>query len=190
MRLAPLFLRLLTTRSWLGRLTALAALSIACWMAWQDQQAPSPGDGQALRGRVTKVADGDTLEVMLANGSTLNVRLAYVDAPESAQPDGTVAGLMLAKQVLGRQVLLNLQGQDKYGRSVAEVRLGEVDIGLAQVQAGHAWHYEQYARGKQAALAYGRYQAAQLMARQQGSGLWGRAGAQAPWDYRQQQRAR
>lgn len=41
-----------------------------------------------IRGRVVRILDGDTLEVLQQNGELTRVRLNGIDAPEKAQPFG------------------------------------------------------------------------------------------------------
>ena len=74
-------------------------------------------------GRVVRVVDGDTYDV-LAGGTVYRVRLLGVDAPEPDQPFGHQAGDSVA-QLLGPQrlVLLTRRGVDLYGRTLATVRL-------------------------------------------------------------------
>ena len=74
-------------------------------------------------GRVVRVVDGDTYDV-LAAGVVRRVRLLGVDAPEHDQPFGrqatdSVAGVLWA----GRPVVLTRRGTDLYGRTLATVRL-------------------------------------------------------------------
>ncbi|NBD17176.1 MAG: hypothetical protein GVY04_13845 [Cyanobacteria bacterium] len=39
---------------------------------------------------------------------------------------------------------VNLIEKDPYGRTVAEIFLGETFINAEMVRAGHAWHYRRY----------------------------------------------
>ncbi len=85
---------------------------------------PSLGRPEAtLRGRVTAVADGDTLTLQSA-GQEHRVRLGGIDAPELAQPHGPQARAALALQCLGRQAEVHTHERDRYGRTVGTVRCG------------------------------------------------------------------
>lgn len=86
------------------------------------------------RGVVQYVSDADTIKVKL-NGSnkTLTVRLAGINAPETAKParDGAsrTPGQFYGKDatvwtqavILNKKVTLNIRETDKYGRAVADV---------------------------------------------------------------------
>ena len=98
-------------------------------------------------GRVVRVVDGDTYDV-LAGGVRYRVRLLGVDAPEPDQPFGHQAGDSVA-QLLGPQrlVLLTRRGLDLYGRTLATVRLPVTDgsavaLDSLLVVRGWAWAWD------------------------------------------------
>lgn len=190
MKWLALLLRPFTARSWSARLTAVAALVVAAHAFWQGELGASglPQSSSTLQGRVVGVMDGDTLEVLDDSAATHRVRLAYIDAPEHDQPYGLRARQHLAGLVFGQQVELVVHGQDKYGRTLADVFRGRDDVGAAQLQAGLAWHYVYYARKQQDGDAYRHYQALEQQARLAQLGLWQDDQAVAPWDFRRKQR--
>lgn len=130
-----------------------------------------------LAGKVTRIIDGDTLDVLLTSGR-IRVRLHGVDAPESNQPGGTAATAWLAKQLQDEQVLLEPVSQDQYERMVAVLHLEGRNINHELVAMGHAWAYRQFMRRSDAELC-----ALEERARMAGAGLW-TATAHAPWEYR------
>lgn len=130
-----------------------------------------------LTGKVTRVIDGDTIDVLLSSG-LIRVRLHGVDAPERDQPGGAAATSWLAEQLPDRQVLLEPISQDQYDRMVAVVHLQDRNINRELVQTGHAWAYRQYMRRSDAGLC-----SLEQQARIRRSGLWA-AAAVAPWEYR------
>lgn len=136
-----------------------------------------------LRGRVVKVADGDTITVLDASLSQHKVRLAGIDAPEKAQPFGNVSRLSLASQVAGKEVRVHTDKVDRYGRSVGVVFVGGTDVNRAQLERGVAWWYRGYAREQSPAdrVAYSR---AEEGAREARRGLWADKRPVAPWDWR------
>ena len=74
-------------------------------------------------GRVVRVVDGDTYDV-LAGGVVYRVRLLGVDAPEPDQPFGHQAGDSVARLLKpARPVLLGRRGVDLYGRTLGTMRL-------------------------------------------------------------------
>jgi hypothetical protein len=69
---------------------------------------------------------------------------------------------------------------DRYGRSVAACRVGELDVQEVLVREGLAWAYRQYSRD---------YVPAEEAARAEARGIW-QAPTEAPWDWRRSQQAR
>jgi endonuclease YncB( thermonuclease family) len=121
------------------------------------------------------VIDGDSLE--LATGE--EVRLFGIDSPERDQPYADRARAELARLVQGKTVRLEVRDRDGYGRIVARVFAGEVDVNLALVREGAAWVYRKYSKDK-ALLA------AEENARRAKRGLWGQGEGDpvAPWEWR------
>ena len=117
-------------------------------------------------GRVVRVVDGDTYDV-LTGGVRYRVRLLGVDAPEPDQPFGQQAGDSVS-QLLGPQrlVLLTRRGLDLYGRTLATVRLPvtngpAVALDSLLVVRGWAWAWDPKHRvagraAQQAAAVVGR----------------------------------
>ena len=136
-------------------------------------------------GRVVRVVDGDTYDV-LAGGVVYRVRLLGVDAPEQDQPFGHQAADSVAR-LLGtkRKVLLTRQGADLYGRTLASVRLPVASgpalaLDSLLVVRGWAWAWDPKYRvaGRSA------QQATAVVA---GRGLWkcGAVGVLTPRQWRQ-----
>ena len=136
---------------------------------------------------VSRVSDGDTLHVLDRNGLKHKLRLAYIDAPELQQAHGEASRQAL-QHLLGKKVEVSVFGHDRYRRELAKVSLNGRDISLQQLQQGHAWHYESYAKRRQTADDYAAYAAAQRQAKQNRSGLWRAYQVQAPWEFRKQSR--
>ena len=130
---------------------------------------------------VLSIGDGDTISV-LERGQKLKVRLACIDAPESAQSPYGMASRNQLKALLplGSTVSLRVQAVDRYGRSVAEV-IGKGIFNLAMVQSGQAFVYRQYL-GR---CDRGAYLAAERQAQAQRLGVWAvNGGITRPWDFR------
>lgn len=135
------------------------------------------GDG-LLPGKVLRVIDGDTLDVLLSSGR-IRVRLHGIDAPERDQPGGDESRRWLQQRVQDREVQLEPVSQDRYERMVAVVHLGDIDVNRELVRSGNAWAYRQYLRGRDRALCD-----LEAEARTEGRGLWSAARPRAPWEYR------
>ena len=107
------------------------------------------------------------------------MRLAEIDTPESRQPYCTRARQSLSELAFRRDVRLNVQETDRYGRTVARVHAGQVDVNAEMVRQGAAWVYRQYNRDKSLLSL-------EAEARQAKRGLWALPEAErvAPWEWR------
>ncbi|WP_225902679.1 thermonuclease family protein [Pseudanabaena sp. PCC 6802] len=135
------------------------------------------------------VGDGDTIRISDRN-RVLTVRLACIDAPESSQPWGKIATERL-RQLLpqGQPVQIRPIERDRYGRTVAEVFIGNSNsVNLQMVAEGTAVVYRKYLNN--CAASKDRYLHAEAIARQNHLGLWSQADPQMPWDFRQAQQPR
>jgi endonuclease YncB( thermonuclease family) len=159
---------------WLPLLLVLAALL------------PGAGSAQALKGEVLSIGDGDTIRVR-QGGRAITVRLACIDAPETAQrPYGQQARSYLQQRLpVGREVSLDVKTTDRYGRSVAEV-ISDININLAMVEDGQAFAYRQYLGGCDAK----EYLDAEFRASRHRYGVWQvPGGITRPWDFRRGRRS-
>jgi endonuclease YncB( thermonuclease family) len=135
-----------------------------------------------LSGRVSKVADGDTITLIDAQRRKHKVRLFGIDSPESDQPYYHAAKAALSKLVDGKSVGVDVKDTDKYGRVVGTVFLGGRNVNLEMVKLGYAWWYEYYAP------LSGNLREAQEQARAYERGLWADSKPTAPWDWRRRTR--
>lgn len=160
------------------RMLALACLLLAplAFLPARAQDEPRP----VLTGVVTKVIDGDTIDVALSSGP-IRVRLHGIDTPERGQPWGDEATAWLRKTVLGNEVDIEPFQQDRYERLIGIVYLGSRNLNAELVQLGHAWAYRRYLRKADAALC-----ADEAEARLARRGLWSLPKGEriAPWEWR------
>jgi len=96
---------------------------------------------------VIVVMDGDTV-LVLRDNMRIKVRLAEIDAPEIAQAFGEKSKQSLAELVLNKQVHVDSQAVDVYGRLVALIKVGELNVNHEQVQRGMAWTSSRSNRGE------------------------------------------
>ena len=147
---------------------------------------PSCATSRKVEGKVTRVADGDTLTLVTREGTKLKVRLYGIDAPEvrhemlPGQPYGKEAKAALTALVLGRRVTVEIVEIDTHRRMVGIVRMSGADINLAMVRSGHAWAYRRYLSAPYAS----EYIAAEKEARNRGLGLWKQANPDPPWEFK------
>ena len=96
---------------------------------------------ETLKGRVVKVADGDTITVLDAANVQHRIRLDKIDAPEKSQPFGDAARKHLATFVAGKDVEIEWAKKDKYGRILGTVWAMipvRTDVNLQMVKDGFA----------------------------------------------------
>jgi endonuclease YncB( thermonuclease family) len=141
----------------------------------------------SLSGKVVKVADGDTLTV-LVNRQQHRIRLASIDAPETShgsdkpgQPFGEAAGKYLSSLVAGKVLTLTCFEHDQYGREVCDVPVDATTANRMLVQSGYAWA-DQQAGGKY--LRDKALPALQKQAQTDKKGLWTEPNAIPPWVWR------
>ncbi len=139
--------------------------------------------GDTLTGKVGRVVGGDTLYVLDANYKDHKIRLAGIDAPERRQAYGLASRKHLLSIVAGKQVRVEYQKRDRYGRIVGKVLLDGIDVCLEQVKVGFAWHYKKY-QHEQSAEDRELYADAENKARNERLGLWRENNPMPPWDYR------
>lgn len=130
--------------------------------------------------KVIGIADGDTLTLLVDN-KPLKVRLANIDAPEKAQPFGNRSRQSLAELCFGEDATYETQDIDRYGRSVAVVTCGDVEVNKTQVERGMAWVYSKY--NKDPALPD-----LQDKAREERRGIWSDHSPIPPWEFRRSKR--
>ena len=133
-------------------------------------------------GSITSVRDGDTLRVRV-NGNAYTIRIACIDSAELSQaPHGQQAKERLQQLLpVGTQVSLDPQTKDRYGRIVAEVFKGSLNVGLSLVQEGQAVAYRNYLAPCSAASSYLK---AEASARDKKLAFWSQTNPVMPWDYR------
>lgn len=129
--------------------------------------------GRTLTGRVTTVVDGDTVDVRLATGQVLRVRLEGIDAPERGQPFYAQARTATRVALFDQVVTLRATDVDRYQRLVARVTAGAHDSSVDLVRAGLACHFTRYSSDP--ALA-----AAQADAKSHARGFWAVGGQRPP----------
>lgn len=154
------------------------------------QSISTPGQVPATRileGKVVGVADGDTITVLGTGNRQTRIRLQGIDAPESRQAFGQVSKQNLSDLIFNRQVVVECDKTDRYGRTLGKVLTDGHDVNLEQVRAGLAWHYKYY-QDEQSPEDRRLYADAETEARSARRGLWADPGPIPPWDFRRGKR--
>jgi micrococcal nuclease len=132
-----------------------------------------------IRGVVTKVIDGNTIEVT-SNNDIYKVILHGIDSPEPGQHYAEQARKMLERLLLRKDVTLKMHGKDRLGNRLAEIIIdGKLDPRRELLNEGLAWTSEREPNPELESL--------KEQARLQGRGLWGEQNPTPPWTYRRQQ---
>jgi endonuclease YncB( thermonuclease family) len=125
--------------------------------------------------KVTRVADGDTINVV-GNGKKEIIRLVGIDAPEISrkkhkpgQPFSQKSTKYLASLVLNKMVDIKSYGQDRYGRILGVVYVNGMNVNLEMVKAGLA---EVYGGRPAPGFDNDPYWEAEKEARQATRGMW------------------
>ncbi len=153
----PRFIRLV--------LLGLCAGNLATPLAAAD----SPIAPTMLAATVTRVNDGDSIEVRTEAGNA-RVRLSAIDSPEYDQPYAPQASAALrALLPVGASVELEVVTQDQFRRIVAVVWLladgKRVNVNETLLGEGHVWAYRRYMRDR-------RFCELEAAARERKLGLW------------------
>ena len=144
--------------------------------------------GPAGAATVLSVGDGDTIRVS-DGAKRVTIRLACIDAPETAQtPYGMASRQQLKALVpVGAVVSIQTKTTDRYGRTVAEIFRYGRSVNQAMVSTGEAFVYWQYISG----CDRNTYARLEQQAKSQRLGVWAvPGGIERPWDFRRGRRAR
>jgi micrococcal nuclease len=131
---------------------------------------------ETFSAKVIAVMDGDTV-LVLRGAQKIKVRMANIDAPEKDQAFGKQSRDSLLEMVGKKQVQIDSQAVDQYGRVVGLIKVDGRDVNQEQVKRGMAWEYSHYHTDKT-------YIGLQSDAQQARRGLWAQTSPQAPWQWR------
>ena len=136
-----------------------------------------------LEGKVIKVTDGDTVNVLTSDNETHKIRLSGIDAPEKKQAFGNKSKQALADLIDGKTVTVEYNKLDRYQRVVGKITFNGQDVNLRQIKLGLAWHYKKYEK-EQDVEDRSIYADAEYLAQRNKTGLWSDENPIAPWDFR------
>jgi micrococcal nuclease len=155
-------------------LLLVAVVLLRPWETWDGLWTDEPA--RSARAYVTRVVDGDTVEVRL-DGEEEDVRYIGVDTPETVEPGEPVQcfgkrasdfnhGLVEGKQV---RLVFDEERRDVYGRLLAYVYLGDRFVNADLLRQGLARTLaippnDRFAR---------RFKRLEMAAARTGRGLWG-----------------
>ena len=162
---------------------SIAVLTFLLWLAGAH--------AETLTGTIVSIADGGTLTVF-SHGMAHRVRINAIEAPEKGQPYSDHSRENLVRMAHRKEASLECHKVDHYQRKVCKVKVQPLgcpscghtlDVGLAQIIAGAAWWYREYAR-EQSQEDRGRYESEETEARLRRRGLWALPDPISPWEWR------
>lgn len=144
-------------------------------------------------GTVTKVSDGDSIQIKTPEQTKIKVRLYGIDAPETpkvnnrmgqvnkpGQPYGEESWKALSDKLLGKFVKVDIIEFDKYKRSVCMVWLDDRNINLEMVREGFAEAFIEYLKKPYKA----EFLKVEREARAAKRGIWSLPDYERPRDFR------
>lgn len=133
-----------------------------------------------IQGKVIRVLDGDTIEV-LQEKKPIRIRLLNIDAPEKKQSFGAWSTNQLKNLIAGQTVTVTYTQNDRYGRVLGRVvTMNGTEANRYMVQSGAAWVYERYNTDNSLPDL-------QRVAQEQKRGLWADSNPVPPWEWRHRQ---
>lgn len=131
-----------------------------------------------ISGRVVRITDGDTFEMLAAGNKKLRVRIHGIDAPEREQPFYRKSRDLLGTLCFQEQVSIQIVNKDRWGRLVAHAFTPDgQSIGYKMVENGFAWHFTRYSNDPT-------LRRLENSARKSKAGLWADKNPVAPWKWR------
>ena len=154
------------------RITSVLCLSLILFLVL-------PCPAWAWSGKVVGVSDGDTITV-LRDKHPERIRLYGIDCPEKRQPFGKRAKQFTSELVFGKVVEVEPVTTDRYGRTVAFVRVENITVNEELIKEGLGWVYMRYCKLPLCVEWEGLESEARFGKR----GLWGDSGHVPPWQFR------
>ena len=132
-----------------------------------------------LNGKIVKVIDGDTVDILTPEKQKIRVRLLDIDAPESRQAYGNASKKYLASLIAGKSVFVKENKKDIYQRTLGTIFLNKINVNAKMVESGYAWAYRVKGVAKNKNMVN-----LEAKAKQKQKGLWKDKYPIAPWDFR------
>ena len=140
--------------------------------------------GPGWKGKVTKVMDGDTLQVKKGK-KLIKIRLYGVDCPEKGQHYGAEATKFATQLCLNKKVRVETIHTDQYGRTVGLLSAGRKMLNRELIRAGYAWVYPAYCKKQPLCTNLSKLEE---KAKKKKRGLWEQKRPTAPWVWRQKKK--
>ena len=131
-----------------------------------------------LYGKVVRIIDGDTFDLIVNGKTNFRIRLKDIDCPEKGQDFYTVCKQALSDYIFNQEVRVIYEKRDRNGRIIGTVFYKQVNVNRIMVQEGYAWHFKKYSSDNL-------FSEAETQAKKAKRGLWVQPKPIAPWNFRQ-----
>lgn len=153
--------------------TASLLCVLSCLMTGYSQ-------AETMDCNVIGISDGDTV-TCLKEKQQYKIRLAEIDAPEKNQDFGTTSRQNLSDLVYRKNVTIQYDQKDRYGRIIGYITVGGKDVNKEQLSKGMAWFYTDYGKRRD-------YKEVSAIAKSNKIGLWQKPNPIEPWNFRKGER--
>ncbi len=128
-----------------------------------------------IDGRVVKIVDGDTYDLLTADNRVLRIRMNGIDAPEKGQAYAQKSKEYLGQLCFKQTIRVQWYSKDRNGRYIADGYLPDGrSLSLEMIRAGYAWHFKKYSSDSVLSEA-------EIKAKKKRAGLWVDPNPEAPW---------
>lgn len=170
-----------------GFITVLALMGTGCGKP-NSASKTKEGDIWAYQGQVVTCSDGDTCNIRLEeDDAIMKVRLIGIDAPEvthgpgtEGQPMGNESRVHINALIKGKNVKVLAINEDRYGRTLGEIYLGNKLVNVDMLKQGLA---ESYIWSEDEINAKS-YKSAEYKAKTSELGIWSLNDYESPEDFR------
>lgn len=136
---------------------------------------------EVFAAKVTKVLDGNTIEVFSSDNQLQKLVLAGIDSPEPGQPFSEKAKKLLEKLIMDKEVNVLIEGKNRVGDYLAVVIIVQngLDPRIELLEEGLAWTAEKKP------ISF--LETFRIKAQEKKKGIWKDPDPTPPWIYRRQQ---
>jgi len=143
-------------------------------------------------GKVIQIYDGDTIAIKSDQNKVIRVQLAYVDAPDRDSTTGKTQPLhdeslkTLKDMIIGKEVIIESMGTDKFKRIVGIIFLDKLNINAEMVRKGMAeiYHPVRMNPSRYKENYVNQLKTAESQAKSAKVGIWGHPGYVSPYKFR------
>ena len=121
----------------------LIVFTFSCYFKSEERRNINNND--YIFGKVIRIWDGDTYDLLTDDNRTIRIRMEGIDAPEGGMPFYKVSKNYLGELCFGKRVKFKSTGKDHYGRYLGFTYLDDgTELCHEMIKAGLAWHYKKH----------------------------------------------